>query len=109
MIPLMLEMFLFGTGYPAIRPSLLIALVLFSTRAIFGPRRFFSGPDATKPLSSVIDSFLRSYPKDPDPLKVANLRTRTPAMQVQTLLLEGPRIFRVLKITATTSDEKGMS
>ena len=42
-IPLMLEMFLFGTGYPAIHPSLLIALVPFSTRAIFGPRRFFFG------------------------------------------------------------------
>ena len=34
------------------------------------------------------------HPKNPDPSKMANLRTRTPAMQVQTLPLEGPRILR---------------
>ncbi len=34
-------------------------------------------------------------PKNPDPSKVANLRTRTLAIQVQTLPLEGPRILRV--------------
>ena len=39
------------------------------------------------------------YPKNPDPSKMANLRTRTPAMQVQTLPLEGPRILRVERIT----------
>ena len=34
-------------------------------------------------------------PKNPDPSKVAILRTRTPSIQVQTLPLEGPRILRV--------------
>ncbi len=38
------------------------------------------------------------YPKNPDPSKVAILRTRTPAIQVQTLPLEGPRILRVSHI-----------
>ena len=36
------------------------------------------------------------YPKDPDPSKRAILRTRTPAIQVQTPPLEGPRILRVI-------------
>ena len=35
-------------------------------------------------------------PKNPDPSKMAILRTRTPAIQVQTLPLEGPRILRVV-------------
>ena len=39
--------------------------------------------------------YLIIYPKNPDPSKVAILRTRTPAIQVQTLPLEGPRILRV--------------
>ena len=33
------------------------------------------------------------HPKDPDPSKLAILRTRTPAIQVQTPLLEGPRFL----------------
>ena len=37
---------------------------------------------------------MTSSPKNPDPSKVAILRTRTPAIQVQTLPLEGPRILR---------------
>ena len=36
------------------------------------------------------------YPKYPDPSKVPILRTRTPAIQVQTPPLEGQRILRVL-------------
>ena len=35
-----------------------------------------------------------SLPKDPDPSKLAILRIRTPAIQVQTPPLEGPRILR---------------
>ena len=35
------------------------------------------------------------YPKYPDPSKLAILRTRTPAIQVQAPPLEGPRILRV--------------
>ena len=35
------------------------------------------------------------YPKNPDPSKIAILRTRTRAIQVQTLPLEGPRILWV--------------
>ena len=35
------------------------------------------------------------FPKNPDPSKMTILRTRTPAIQVQTLPLEGPRILRV--------------
>ena len=38
------------------------------------------------------------YPKYPDPSKVPILRTRTPAIQVPTPALEGPRILRVKKI-----------
>ena len=37
------------------------------------------------------------HPKNPDPSKMAILRTRTPAIQVQTLPLEGPRILRAGK------------
>ena len=37
-------------------------------------------------------------PKDPDPSKLAILRTRTPAIQVQTPPLEGPRILRDIYI-----------
>ena len=33
-------------------------------------------------------------PKNPDPSKVAILRNRTPAIQVQTPPVEGPRILR---------------
>ena len=36
-----------------------------------------------------------SYPKNPDPSKVAIVRNRTPAIQVQTPPLEGPRTLRV--------------
>ena len=36
-----------------------------------------------------------NYPKYPDPSKVPILRTRTPAIQVPTPPLEGPRILRV--------------
>ena len=43
------------------------------------------------PISRVI-----TPPKNPDPSKVAILRTRTPAIQVQTLPLEGPRILRAI-------------
>ena len=39
----------------------------------------------------------KNIPKNPDPSKMAVLRTRTPAIQVQTLPLEGPRILRDLK------------
>ncbi len=35
------------------------------------------------------------YPKYPDPSKVPILRSRTPAIQVPTPALEGPRILRV--------------
>ncbi len=37
-----------------------------------------------------------TYPKYPDPSKVPILRTRTLAIQVQTLPFKGPRILRVL-------------
>ena len=37
------------------------------------------------------------HPKNPDPSKVAILRTRTPAIEVQTLPLEGPRILRAVQ------------
>ena len=37
---------------------------------------------------------LFTNPKNPDPSKVASLRTHTPAIEVQTLPLEGPRILR---------------
>ena len=37
-----------------------------------------------------------NLPKNPDPSKMAILRTRTPAIQVQTLPLEGPRILRAV-------------
>ena len=40
--------------------------------------------------------YKRMSPKNPDPSKVAILRTQTPAIQVQTPPLEGPRILRVL-------------
>ena len=33
-------------------------------------------------------------PKNPDSSKVAILRTRTPAIEVQTLPLQGPRILK---------------
>ena len=36
-----------------------------------------------------------NYPKYPDPSKMPILRTRTPAIQVPTPPLEGPRILRV--------------
>ncbi len=39
--------------------------------------------------------FFFNYPNNPDPSKMAILRTRTPPIQVQTLPLEGPRILRV--------------
>ena len=42
-------------------------------------------------------------PKNPNPSKVANLRTRTPATQVQTLPLEGPRILRAGQMISATS------
>ena len=35
------------------------------------------------------------FPENPDPSKIAILRTWTPAIKVQTLPLEGPRILRV--------------
>ena len=42
------------------------------------------------------DHLLVIYPKDPDPSKLAILRTLyTPAIQVQTLSLQGPMILRV--------------
>ena len=36
-----------------------------------------------------------SLPKNPDPSKIAILRARTPAIQVRTHALEGPKILRV--------------
>ena len=41
---------------------------------------------------------LDHYPKYPDPSKVPILRTRTPAIQVPTPPLKGPRILRVDRI-----------
>ena len=50
--------------------------------------------NATKSQGLNVD-FYFTFPKNPDPSKMAILRTRTPAIQVQTLPLEGPRILRV--------------
>ena len=48
-------------------------------------------------LASDISDLFTYCPKDPiSPSKLAILRTRTPAIQVQTLPLEGPRVLRVL-------------
>ena len=42
-----------------------------------------------------VGKFAKSMnPKNPDPSKMAILRTQTPVIQVQTLPLEGPRILR---------------
>ena len=40
-----------------------------------------------------------TLPKNPDPSKLAILRALTPAIQVQTLPLEGPRILRAVQKT----------
>ena len=58
-------------------------------------RSFLPAGTATPSLLGIRrSSFLKPNcaPKNPDPSKVPILRTRTPALQVQTLPLEGPRI-----------------
>ena len=63
------------------------------------------GIDVRKIISSRVG--ITYSPKNPDPSKVANLRTRIPAIQVQTIPLEGPRILReILFIKKTCPPEK---
>ncbi len=47
-------------------------------------------------------------PKNPDPSKMPILRTQTPAISVQTLPLEGPRILRVKQIHHYSAQERLM-
>ena len=61
----------------------------------------FWGPKKTSSFSVfgslgfLTNQYNAEYPKYPDPSKVPILRTRTPAIQVPTPALEGPRILRV--------------
>ncbi len=53
-------------------------------------------------LTQPMDPEKNSFPKYPDPSKVPILRTRTPAIQVPTPPLEGPRILRVERLIFPT-------
>ena len=55
-------------------------------------RRWFGKGDSFKIWPFLV--VIYSIPKNPDSSKVAILRTRTPAIEVQTLPLQGPRILK---------------
>ncbi len=96
-------------GWPLAECGWPLFLCLLSLLDLFqNPIRSMGRFTVYLPIHEWLKSMVFMYPKYPDPSKVPILRTRTPAIQVPTPALEGPRILRVGKYTVRPMDPSGV-